>query len=230
MVMKRNNFFLGLGLAVAICLFNAACVQKNYYNANPNNNNNNNSNNNSNNSGYPNVFDEEFNNGDHYGWSFTSAADSAYSSISNGSYQYVDYSATQYNTTTVNTGNNVSGNFTVQTRIQSNNMMGLIFGAATNDNGYALYIDSLGNYSLYKEGIGSVATSVVIAPVQDTLYIIKKGWNTVEVDQISNTWTGYINGTQVFSIPARPIAGSNFGFKVAPATIGYADYLIVKSN
>jgi hypothetical protein len=106
--------------------------------------------------------------------------------------------------------------------------MGLIFGASSSSNGYAFYIDTVGNYSLYQEGTGTTASTVIIPSTSDTL-AIKNDWNTLEVDQTNGNWTGFINGTQVFQMTARPISGSNFGFKVLPGTIGYADYLVVKS-
>jgi hypothetical protein len=200
-----------------------SCVQKNYYGVNPNNNHNNN-----NGSGYTYVFDEEFNGSDNYGWTFTDATDSAYASISNGSYQYVDYSAVKSNMSVVSTGANTTGNFSVQASIKSNNIMGLIFGASSSDNGYAFYVDTAGHYSLYKEGTGTTASTTIIASTADST-AVKNGWNTIEIDQANGNWTGFINGTQIFQITARALAGANFGFKVLPATVGYADYLVVKS-
>ena len=219
--MKAIHIAAGLLLAGTIL---TSCVQKNYYNTNPNNNNNNN-----NNTGYTYTFDEEFNGSDNYGWNFTDAADSAYASITAGSYQYVDYSLAKSNMSVVSTGANMTGNFTITTRIKSNNLMGLIFGASSTDNGYAFYVDSAGYYSLYKEGAGTVASTVIIPSTQDTLYALKKDWNALEVDQVNNTWTGYINGTQVFTMAARSLSGASTGFKILPGTIGYADYLTVKS-
>ena len=220
--MKAKQSLAIIGLLLAGTVAFTSCVQKNYYEANPNNQGNNN------NGSYSYTFDEEFNGADNYGWNFTDAADSAYASIINGNYQYVDYSSAKSNMSVVSTGANTAGNFTVQTRLQSNNMMGLIFGASSSDNGYALYIDGSGNYSLYKEGTG-VASTVIIPSTPDGS-AVKKGWNTIEVDQVNNNWTGYINGTQVFQVAARTVSGDRFGFKVLPGTIGYADYLIVNSN
>ncbi len=227
--MRASNFLTILSLVVATTFLATSCVEKNTYEIVPANNNHNN-NNNGNNGGYSYVFDEEFNGRDLYGWTFASSSDSAYASISNGSYQYVDYSYTKFNTSFVNTNANTTGNFTVQTKMQANNTMGLIFGASSTDYGYAFYLDTLGYFSLYKEGIGSIASTVIIPSTQDTLYAIKKGWNTLEVDQVNGNWTGFINGTQVFQMTARSVSGSGFGFKIAPATIGYADYIIIKSN
>ena len=221
--MSRVKIFSVLCLLAGSALF-ASCVQKNYYNAGPNNNNN------TGNISNAYTFDEEFNGADNYGWSFTDVADSAYAVISNGSYQYVDYSAVRSNLSVVTTGANVQGTLTVSTRIKSNNMMGLVFGASAASGGYAFYVDTAGNYSLYEEGTGGNASIPIIPSTQDTLYAHRNDWNTVEIDQAAGVWTGYINGTQVFSLAARSLSGSSFGFKILPGTVGYADYLLVKSN
>ena len=223
--MKSKHFLAAIGLALLGTSLFTSCEQKNYYQVEPNNNNNNN-----NNTGYPYSFDEEFNGADHYNWTFTSATDSAYASISNGNYQIVNYSFSNFINSIVATNANTSGNFTVQTRIKSNNMMALVFGASSSDYGYALYVDSMGYYSLYKEGSNSVAATVIIPSTQDTLYATKKDWNTLEVDQVNGNWTGFINGTQIFQMTARTVSGSSFGFKLVPGTVGYADFLVVKSN
>ena len=222
--MKTSAFPVLAGLILVSAALFTSCVQKNYYNTAPNNTNNNN-----NSTTTPYIFDEEFNGADMYGWSFTDASDSAYASITGGSYQYVDYSVSKSNMSVVNTGANMQGNFIVTTRIKSNKIMGLIFGASATDNGYAFYVDTAGYYSLYKEGTGTIVSTAIIPSAQDTLYALKKDWNTLEVDQAGGNWTGYINGTQVFQMSARTVSGNSFGFKVLPGTIGYADYLIVKS-
>jgi hypothetical protein len=221
--MKLNSFIV-VGLVMVGSSFFSSCVQKNYYGVTPNNNNNNN------NTSTQYVFDEEFNGADNYGWSFTDAADSAYASITGGSYQYVDYSAVKSNMSSVNTGVNVQNNFTVTTRVKSNNMIGLIIGASTTSNGYAFYIDTAGNYSLYQEGNGVNASIPIIPSTQDTLYAHKNDWNILEVDQTNGVWTAYINGTQVFTMAARALDGPGFGFKILPGTTGYADYLTVRNN
>ena len=224
--MKVIHFIATGCLLLGLSASFTSCVRRDHddYNTYPNNTNNNNNNNGNT------VFDEEFNATDNYAWAFTDAADSAYAGISNGNYQYVDYSTKLSNMSVVSTGINTQNNFTVSTSIKSNNIMGLIFGASPSNNGYAFYIDTAGNYSLYQEGYGSAASTVIIPSTQDTLYAIKNNYNTLEVDQTNGTWTGYINGTQVFSMAARSLAGNNFGFKVLPGTIGYADYIIVKND
>ena len=224
--MKANHFFPITAMLVAGSLIFSSCYRHDNYDYPQNNNNNHHT---TNTGGYTYEFDEEFNGADLYGWTFADAADSAYSSITGGSYQYVDYSAMLSNMVVVNTGANTNSNFTVTTRIKSNKIMGLIFGASSTDNGYALYIDTAGNYSLYREGFGTAASTVIIPSTQDSLYAIKNNWNVLELDQINNTWTAYINGTMIFNIASSPLSGSQFGFKVLPGTIGYADYLDVKS-
>jgi hypothetical protein len=174
------------------------------------------------------VYNEQFNGRDNTVWNFTDAVDSAFASVTDTGYQYVDYSAVKSSMTVVSTSANVADNFTVTTRVRSNNMIALIFGASATSNGYAFYVDTAGNYSLYEEGYGATASTVVIPSTQDTLYALKKNWNTLEIDQANGTWTGYINGTQVFSMTARSLAGGSFGFKILPGTIGYASSLEVQ--
>ena len=224
--MRTRNLIAVAGLVIAGSML-ASCYQRHDDYVNPNYNNNYNGNNYNN---YQTSFDDEFNGSDNYGWTFSDPADSAYASLSGGYYQYVDYSTSLSNMSAVTTGINVASNFSVKTSLKSNKQIGLIFGASSTDNGYAFYIDTSGNYSLYKEGIGSVASTVIIPSTADTPYAIKNGWNMLEVDQTNGTWTGYVNGTQVFSMAARAISGSNFGFKVLPGTVGYADYLRVAND
>ena len=219
--MKSRNFFAGIGLLAIGSMLVTSCVQKNYYDTNPHNNNNNNTT-------YQTSFDEEFNGTDYYGWGFTSATDSAYASITNGSYQYVNYGTRYSNLSVISTGINTVGNFTVKTSVKSNNKMGLIFGGSSLNDGYAFFVDTMGNYALYQEG-NSTTLSTAIIPFTFSSYVIKNGWNSLEVDQTNGSWTGYINGTQVFSMAARSISGDKFGYKVLPGTVGYADYLQINS-
>jgi hypothetical protein len=214
-----------IGLIVSGSFLFTSCIINEDHNATPNNNNNHN--------GGTTVsyqFNEEFNGADKYGWSFTNASDSAYASITNDAYQYVDYSAVKSNLAVVNTGINTQNNFTASTRIKSNKVMGLIFGASVTSNGYAFYIDTAGSYSLYREGFGFSPSTVVIPTTRDTLYARKNDWNVLQIDQVNNTWSGYINGTRVFTMSAGSLSGGQFGYKVLPGTIGYADYLIIKNN
>jgi len=230
--MKVTHFIAVAGLVIASSAVFTSCIRRDddYNNTNPNNNNNNYNHGNHTTNTTDTVYDEQFNGVDNSLWTFTNATDSAYSSITNDTFQYVDYSVILSNMTVVNTGINTQNNFTVSARIKSNNIMGLVFGASSSSNGYAFYIDTVGNYSLYAEGSGSTASTVIIPSTQDSLYSVKHNWNVLELDQTNGTWTGYINGTQVFSMAARSMGGNSFGFKVLPQTIGYANYLIVKND
>ena len=215
--MKTKNIFAALGAFTLSSLLLTSCIQKNYYNTTPTPDPT---------PTYQYTFDEEFNGLDLYGWGFTSASDSAYASITGGSYQYVNYGTRYSNLTTVGTTINTYNDFTVKTQVKSNNTMGLIFGASNSDDGYAFFIDKDGYYALYREGNSSTASTSVI-PFTFTSYAVANGWNTLEIDQTNGRWTGYINGTQVFSISSRTLYGSKFGYKVLPGTVGYADYLQV---
>jgi hypothetical protein len=222
-----NQSLIVAGLLLAGSVGLSSCYQRdNNYNTNPNNYNYHNHSTDSSTSSY----DEQFNGVDNSVWTFTNASDSAYASITNDTFQYVDYSTVLYNSSVVNTGINAQNNFKVTTRVKSNNIMGLIFGASATSSGYAFYIDTVGNYSLYAEGTGSTASTVIIPSTQDTAYAVKHNWNVLELDQTNGTWTGFINGTQVFSMAARTISGNGFGFKVLPLTIGYASYLDVQND
>ncbi len=218
---------IAIGLFVAGTALFTSCIQRTDYNTNPNNNNYHN--NNGLNPGYTQEFDEEFNGADKYGWTFTDAAELSRSEYYKQELSICrDYSNVLSNMSVVNTNVNTQGNFTVITRVKSNKIMGLVFGASSSSNGYAFYIDTVGNYSLYQEGAGTALSTVIIPSTSDTL-AAKNDWNTLEVDQTNGNWTGFINGTQVFQMTARSVSGSNFGFKILPGTIGYADYIVVKS-
>jgi hypothetical protein len=226
-MINRNIFYAGV-LIAGFSLF-ASCIQKNYYESTPTNNGNNNSGGNNNTSYYTYTFDEEFNGTDKYGWNFTAAADSAYASITGGNYQYVDYSAYRSNMSVVNTGADTRNYFSAKSSFKSNKTMGMLFGASATDNGYVFYIDTGGNYALYREGTATVQSVAIIPFTLATPYAVKNGWNTVEIDQANGMWTGYINGSKMFTITAATMSGSNCGFKILPGTIGYADYLQVTS-
>ena len=225
--MRVRNFLAVVGLLAAGSAMFTSCIERDDYNSNPNNNNYNHGNNTNSDTTY--ALNVQFSQGKNSVWSFISPTDSAYAGDSGGTYQYVDYSTQLSSTTTLSTGANVQNNLIITTQIKSNNKMGLIFGASATSNGYAFYIDTAGNYSLYEEGSGTTASTAIIPSTQDTLYALKDNWNTIEMDQVNGVWTFYINGTQVTSMAARSLSGSNFGFKVLPETIGYASYLTVKS-
>lgn len=212
--MKTKNYILS---ACALLLGSGlltSCVQKNYYNTQPNY------------PAYQYTFDEEFDN-NNLGWAFTDSYDSAYADVQGGTYEVVDYSAIRSHTATLPTGANFNYDFQVQARIQSNYEMGLVFGASDYDYGYSFFIDQSGYFAVYKEGSPSAYASTIIN-WQASPAIKTSGWNDLELDQVGNYWVGYINGVQVFKIQAYQASGSQCGFMVMPGTTGYADYLTVK--
>jgi len=190
----------------------SSCTKRDHYNTQP--------------TGYQNVFDEEFNN-DALGWSYTNSSDSSYADVASGTYEIVDYSTKRSHSETVSTGANFNYDFQIQTSIQSNNEMALIFGASNFDNGYSFFIDNNGYYAVYYEGSSSTGFSTLIDWTA-TSAIKTNGFNNLEIDQVGNLWIGYINNTQVFKIKAYGLNGSQCGFMAMPGTTGYADYLTVK--
>ncbi|OJW95545.1 MAG: hypothetical protein BGO70_10485 [Bacteroidetes bacterium 43-93] len=191
-----------------------SCVKKEYYNTQPEP------------VGYQNIFNDDFNY-DNHNWSFSDPANNAYVTVSNGTLKYVYMPAVKgTNTVAINTGANMYHDFLLQTSIQSNNSMGLVFGVSNGDYGYSFFIDDQGYFAVYKEGNANTPYKALLDWQQSNA--IKQGWNTVELEQVGNYWDGYINGTKVFEIQAQPLYGSKIGFIVPENTTGYADYLTVQ--
>ncbi len=197
-------------LALATSSFLSSCVRKDYYTATPV-------------PTYQNVYDEEFE-ADRAGWNFTDSYDSAYADVQGGTYEVVDYSWTRSHNASVATHANFNYDFQIQTRIQSNNQMALIFGASNNNLGYSFFIDNTGYFAVYYEGNGYPTT---ILNWQSSSAISINSWNNLEIDQQGNYWIGYINNVQVFKVQSYQTSGSQCGFMVMPNTTGYADYLTV---
>jgi len=210
--MRTKKYIVAvLALGVSSLLF-SSCTKRDHYQTRP--------------TGYQNVFDEEFNN-DALGWSFTNSSDSSYADVASGTYEIVNYSKLRSHNETVGTGANFNYDFQVQTSIQSNNEMALIFGASNSDVGYSFFIDNSGYYALYYEGSNTIGFSTIIDWTASSAIRIN-GFNNLEIDQTGNLWVGYINNTQVFKIKAYGVNGSQCGFMAMPGTTGYADYLTVK--
>jgi len=211
--MKRIRYAAVLTVAVLSLGF-TGCIIKNddYYHHNPNPP-----------SGYQHVFTEEFDD-DRRGWTYDDSKDSSYAFVANGYYKMVDYSKRGSNhVAVVTTGANVNRDFLIQSRIHTDNAMGLIFGASGKTYGYSLFIDKTGYYAVYKEGLHP-------DPVIDWSYSgnIRSGWNDIEVEQVGDYWYFYINGVKVNQTPARVLSGSQMGFMVLANTVGQVDYLQVK--
>lgn len=176
--------------------------------------------------GYQYSFNDDFNN-DINNWEFSDGANAAYVNIMNGNLKYTYLPAnTGTNTVAVATGANVKRDFLVQTKLKSDNAMGLVFGVSNKDYGYSFFIDGQGSFAVYKEGSAGTPVKTII----DWTYTdaIQVNWNDVELEQVGDYWTGYINGTKVFEIQSQYLSGSKFGFIVLDGTTGYADYLTVQ--
>jgi hypothetical protein len=213
--MKRIKYAPVLMFVAVMSLGFTGCIiedDDDYYNPNPNPP-----------SGYQQSFTEEFNN-DTRGWTFDDNSDSAYAFVANGYYKMVDYSKLGSNhVAVVTTGANTSKNFIIKTRLNTDNAMGLIFGASNNTYGYSFFIDAAGYYAVYKEGSNP---DPVINWTKSSS--IKSGWNDIEVEQVADYWYFYINGVKVNQTPARVLAGSQMGYMVLANTTGQVDYLTVK--
>ncbi|MBN8671538.1 MAG: hypothetical protein J0L80_12680 [Chitinophagales bacterium] len=211
--MKR---LLLIGLILAGVTTLTSCVKNEYYNTTPNTTP----------VGYQNIFDDNFDY-DSHNWSFTDAYNNASVRITGGQLKYVyNPSNDGTNTVAVNTGLNTNYNFLIQTRMQSNNAMGLVWGVSNNDYGYSLFIDDQGYFAVYKEGNANTAVKTLI----DWQYnsAIVAGWNNIEVEQQGDYWIGYANGKKLFEIGAQNLYGSKVGYIVMAGTTGYADYLTVQ--
>jgi hypothetical protein len=183
-------------------------------------------------SGYQYIFDEDFNN-DIRGWEFEKPNDSAYGYLDNiGIFNFIDYSANWGTySAVVPVGLNPDNDFLAQSRFRSDNAMAMVFGASNHDYGYTFFVDNeQGLFAVYYEGDDDPTNP---KPFQTLLNwqassAIQSGYNKVEIEQVGNYWYGYINDSKVFEIPARYLAGDQFGFMVLPGTTGKADYLTVK--
>jgi hypothetical protein len=203
-------------LAILIAAFTfglSSCVVRNddYYNVQPTNT-------------YQYSFTDEFDY-DNNQWSFRDAASGASVYLSGGQLHYDYHPANQgTNTVAVTTGMPASTyRFDIQTRFRSNNAMALAWGVSPSSYGYSFFIDDRGYFALYDEGGASVGAQTIIDWSQTGA--IRQGWNDVEVQARGGDWIGYINGTQVFQIPARRLYGTQVGYMMLNNTSGDADFI-----
>lgn len=176
--------------------------------------------------GYQYSFNDDFNY-DAHNWSFSDPDNEAYVNISGGKLNYYYNPVNDgTNTVAINTGVNIRKDFLIQTRISSDNAMGLVFGVSNSDYGYSFFIDDQGYFAIYKEGDADHAAKTIM----DWQYnaAIQTGWNDIELEQVGDYWLGYANGVKLFEIPAQYMAGSKIGFIVLAGTNGKADYLTVQ--
>lgn len=174
-------------------------------------------------------FIEDFNN-DRNGWSFADPANLAYGVVSNGTFKFDyndNYSVAYY--VAQDFGFNPNYDFTITTKIGSNNNMGLLFGY--NDQnysyGYTFTIDYDGYFALYDEGGNGYgdAITTLVEPQTNNRVRYNGDWNTLSIEQRGSRWIGYINDYQVFNIRAQNFRGSGVGFMVVANTQGEADFI-----
>lgn len=166
------------------------------------------------------------------GWQFDDPANYAYGDIYGGTFKFVyndDLTEAYY--ISKNIGFNRNNDFTIQTRIGSNNNMGLLFGynSQVNSYGYSFMIDYDGYYALYDEGGNGYGSDIeALTPLVTGNFVNYNGdWNEIKFEQVGNRWIGSINGYQVFNIEAQRLKGSSVGFVNTAFTEGEADYLQV---
>ncbi len=215
--MKHRTFYSPIAMLFIAALIFTGCVRRDdYYDPVPPPP-----------TGYQYEFSEPFTN-DTRGWAFDDPIDSAYALVTNNEYKFVDYSYTGgLHTAVVPTSADVDHDFLVQTSLESNYAMALIFGASGNHYGFSFFIDNAGYFAIYNEG-GNNQSFQTLQDWTQSAVIREQGYNDVEIEQRSGKWYFYINGTQVATMQAHYMPGDQFGFMVLANTTGYADYLNVK--
>ncbi len=164
------------------------------------------------------------------GWNFSDPAWDAYGVIANGtfSFNYLDPTGVAYYKSK-DIRFNPDRDFVLQTRIGSDNNMGLLFGydEATGAYGYSFTISYDGHFALWDEGLngGPSDITAIVAPTLSSAVIPNGDWNELSIEQVGNNWVGYINNSRVFTVPARYIVKGSVGFVVMADTRGEADYL-----
>lgn len=212
---SMNTKLIILSIASASVLF-TSCVKNDYYDTEPTTQP----------VGYQYRFDDDFNY-DANNWSFADDNNAAYVDISGGLLHYSYNPANPgTNTVAIVTGANLRYDFLIQTRITSDNAMGVVFGVSNNNYGYSVMVDKDGYFAVYDEGNSTTPAKAILDWQYSTA--LRKGWNDIEVEQIGNYWTGYANGAKLFEIPAQYLTGQKIGYIVTAGTEGKADYLTVK--
>lgn len=213
----RHIPVLAIALAAIVAL--SSCVRNEYYQPQPQPQQP---------IGYQYYFEDNFDN-NQYNWAFSDPQNSAYVDIYNGELVY-DYNPPNEgsNTVAISTGVDMRYDFLIQTRMSSNYAMGLAFAVSPNDYGYSFFIDESGYFAVYREGSAGEQPTVILDWQYSAAINNNNNWNDVELEQIGNYWTGYINGTEVFRIQAQATYGNQVGYIVLAGTLGYADYLAIQ--
>ncbi|MBS1630755.1 MAG: hypothetical protein JST27_11935 [Bacteroidetes bacterium] len=207
--MKRLLLFPALALIASLSFSGCVVYSDDYYDTTP---------------AYSHSFSDDFNT-DRYGWGFTDRANDASVYFSNGRLHY-DYHPANNGTNMVAVSTGMSSavtRFDLQTRIHSNNAMALVWGASSSEYGYSFFIDSRGYFAVFDEGNVSLPARAVVDWTRSGA--VRDDWNDLELQANGSNWIGYINGVQVFQIPARTLYGSQIGYMVLANTNGDAEFI-----
>jgi len=163
-------------------------------------------------------------------WAFADGPNLAYGVISDGTFKF-DYNddGSQAYYVSKDIIFNMDEDFTVETKLGSDNTFGLLIGynASTGSYGYSFTIDYNGKYALYDEGGNGFGTQIteIIPPTYSSAVNGNGDWNTVRIEQRGSRWIGYVNNREVFRVPARTLMAGSVGFVAVPFTRGEADYI-----
>lgn len=176
---------------------------------------------------YANDLRDDFNS-DTHNWSYTNAVDSSSINIAGGYLFYTAHSTVRgIIHTGLATSISSSANFLLETRVISDNVMGLSFGANDTAKGFSFKIDGFGHYALFNEGDTTHSAWPVLNWTTSNTICLSTP-NILKLEQVGDSWNGYINTIQVFSVTARPLLGNKVGFMMTNGTNGQADYLDIK--
>lgn len=165
-------------------------------------------------------------------WAFSNQIEDAYGGISSrGTFEfsYLDPNGVAYYRSK-DIRFNPDKNFVLQTRIGSDNNMGLLFGydEASGAYGYSLTISEDGQFALWDEGgngNGVNDITAIVSPTASNAVNPNGDWNDVVIEQKGNNWEGYINDVKVFTVRASYIVKGSVGFVIVGNTRGEADYI-----
>lgn len=172
---------------------------------------------------------DEFNNNSG-NWAFADGDNLAYGVISNGTFKF-DYNDDRSQAYYISKDIifNMDEDFEVETKIGSDNNFGLLIGynSATGSYGYSFTVDYDGRFALYDEGGNGYGGDIteIVTPTYSGAVNANGGWNTVKIAQVGSRWIGYVNGREVFRVPAQALSAGSVGFVAIPFTRGEADYI-----
>lgn len=174
------------------------------------------------------TFSDDFND-NRNNWNFADNVNDAYAVVSNGTltFNYLGNGVAQYLAKDINY--NTYNRFDIETKIGSDNVMGLLVGydSYSGSYGYTFTVEPSGHFALYDEGGNGYGPDISeVVPRTFSNAVNRNGnWNVLRMEQTGNRWIGYVNGVQVFNIQAQNLRYGSVGFMVTSGTRGQADYI-----